>query len=180
MNNITKRETISEGKFLRLVRISYRDNEGNPREWEAVERTTGTDIVSVIPVTDDGKIILVKQFRPPVGKMVIEFPAGLRDKGESLEDTALRETQEETGYRAGRTRELFAGSVSAGLSDEFLTIFLATDLKFVGKKDEQEERGITVCEVPLEEVNEWLDSEEEEGAFTDVKIRAYISYIKEV
>jgi len=179
-DRIVGEETILERKFLRLVKIAYRDSEDNLREWEAVRRTTGADIVSVIPVTNNGKIILIEQFRPPVGRMVIEFPAGLRDEGESLEDAAQREMQEETGYRAGKIKKLFAGPVSAGLSDEFLTVFLATDLEFVGKKDGQEERGITVYEIPLEEVDEWLDDKEREGVLADVKTRAYISYVRNI
>lgn len=179
-DKIVGEETVAKGKFLEMVDIDWQDSEGKMRKWEAVRRTTGADIVSVIPVTDDGRIILIGQFRPPVGRMVIEFPAGLRDEGESFEEAALREMQEETGYRAGKIRKLFAGSVSAGLSGEFLTVFLVTDLKFVGKKDGQEERGITVYEIPLEEVNEWLDDKERKGVLADVKTRAYINYVKNI
>lgn len=172
--------TISEGKFLRLVNINWLDSEGNTRKWEAVERTTGTDIVSVIPVTDNGKIILIEQFRPPVGRMVIEFPAGLRDEGENLKSAVLRELQEETGYQAGKIRKLFAGPVSAGLSSEFLTVFLATDLKFVGKKDGREERGIIVHKISLKEADEWFDNKRNKGALIDVKTEAYISHVKNI
>lgn len=179
-DKIVRMKTVAKGKFLEMVDIDWQDSEDEMRKWEAVRRTTGADIVSVIPVTNDDRIILIEQFRPPVDGMVIEFPAGLRDEGESLEEAARRETKEETGYWAGRIRKLFAGPVSAGLSNEFLTVFLATDLEFIGKKDGQEERGITVYEIPLEEVNEWLDNKEREGAFIDVKTRAYINYVKNI
>jgi len=179
-NKIVKTETVAKGKFVELLKINWQDSEGEMQKWEAVRRTTGTDIVSVIPVTDDGKIILIKQYRPPVNREVIEFPAGLVDKGESFEEAAQRETKEETGYWTGRIIKLFAGPVSAGLSDESLTVFLATNLKFVGKKDGREERGITVYVIPLEEVDEWLDSKEREGVFTDVKVRSSISYVKNI
>lgn len=179
-NEIIGREIISEGRFLELVNINWIDSKGNARKWETVERTTGADIVSVIPVTDNGKIILIEQFRPPVGRMVIEFPAGLRDEGENLQVSALRELQEETGYQAGEIRKLFAGPVSAGLSSEFLTVFLATDLKFVGKKDGREEWGITVYKIPLEDVDEWLDNKEQEGVLVDIKMRASLSYIRNI
>lgn len=179
-DKIIRTKTVSKGKFLRLVNINWRDNEGNMRKWEAVERTTGADIVSVIPVTDSGKIILIDQFRPPVNEKVIEFPAGLRDEGEDLQVSALRELREETGYQAGEIRELFSGPVSAGLSSEFLTVFLATNLKFVGKKDGREERGINVYEIPFEEADEWLSGKEKNGMLIDVKIRACISYVKNI
>ena len=179
-DEIIRTRTISKGKFLELVNIDWIDSEGNARRWEAIKRTTGTDIVSVIPITDKGKIILIEQFRPPVNGKVIEFPAGLRDEDENLQVSALRELEEETGYQAGEIRKLFAGPVSAGLSSEFLTVFLATDLKFVGKKDGREERGIIVYEIPLEEADEWLKGKEDEGMLVDVKIRGHISYIKNI
>lgn len=179
-NKIVKSSTVAEGRFLELVDIDWQDEEGEMRKWEAVRRTTGTDIVSMIPVTDDGKIILIEQFRPPVGRTVIEFPAGLVDKGESFEEAALREMREEIGYQAGKIKQLFAGPVSAGLSDESLTVFLATNLKFVGKKDGREERGITVYEILLEEVDEWLDSQEKSGILIDIKTRAFISYVRNI
>jgi len=179
-DEIIEIEIISEGKFLRLVNLKWRDSEGNMRRWETVERTTGVDIVSVIPVTDDGKIIFIEQFRPPVGKMVIEFPAGLCDKDENLEDAALRELQEETGYRSNNIQKLFAGPVSSGLSSEYLNVFLATDLVFVGKKDGREERGIIVYKIPTESIYEWLNKKETEGILVDVKIRGYVSYVKKI
>lgn len=179
-NRRIKSSTVAKERFLELVDIDWQDSEGEMQKWEAVRRTTGTDIVSAIPVTNDGKIILIEQFRPPVDKMVIEFPAGLVDKGESFEEAARRETKEETGYWAGKIKKLFAGPVSAGLSDESLTVFLATNLKFVGKKDGREEREIAVYAIPLEEVNEWLNGKEKEGILVDVKTRAYISYIKNI
>jgi len=173
-------KTISEGKFLKLVDINWQDNKNKIRKWEAVERTTGADIVLVIPITNDDKTILIEQFRPPVDRMVIELPAGLCDESESRENATLRELQEETGYQAGKIRKLFTGPVSFGLSSEYLNAFLATNLVFVGKKDGREEKGITVYKIPIETVYEWLDKKETEGLLVDVKIRGLISYIKNI
>ena len=140
---------------------------------------TGTGIVSIMAITAKDEIIFVGQYRPPVGREVIEFPAGLCDQeGEALEETALRELQEETGYRAKKIEKLFAGTVSAGLTPEFLTVFWATDLEFVGKKDGREERGITVYKIPLKKADEWLRGMEKRGMLIDVKLWARISYIK--
>ncbi|MCK5475060.1 MAG: NUDIX hydrolase [Candidatus Pacebacteria bacterium] len=177
-----KDRIIGQGSHLKLVEINWIDDEGNKRKWEAVKRmTTGTGIVSVMAITDESEIIFVSQYRPPVGGEVIEFPAGLCDqKGEALEETALRELQEETGYRAKKIEKLFAGPVSAGLSFEFLTVFWATDLEFVGKKDGREERGITVYKIPFKEADEWLRGMEKKGMLVDVKLWARISYIKDI
>ena len=178
-SKVTGLKDIQRGSHLKLVEIDWTDNDGNARKWEAVERMTGTGIVSIMAITAKDEVIFVSQFRPPVGREVVEFPAGLCDQeGESLEETALRELQEETGWQASEIIKLFAGPVSAGLSSEFLTVFLATDLKFVGKKDGREERGIIVYKVPLKEADEWLRSMENKGMLIDVKLWARISYIR--
>ena len=180
-DEIIRTRTISKGKFLELVNIDWIDSEGNARRWEAVKRTTGKGIVSIMAITAENEVIFISQFRPPVGKEVVEFPAGLCDQeGETLEERALIELQEETGYQASKIEKLFAGSVSAGLSPEFLTVFWATDLKFVGKKDGREERGITVYKIPLEEAEKWLRGKEKEGMLIDVKLWARISYIRSI
>src|SRR5680860_745847 len=119
-SKIKKSREVSSGRFLKLSEIDWIDEEGNQRKWEAAERTTGNGIVSIVAITDEAKVILISQFRPPVGKYVIEFPAGLCDLvGENVVKSARRELQEETGYLAKNMQKLFAGSISAGLSSEY-------------------------------------------------------------
>ena len=178
-SKIEKQAVVYSGSHLRLEKINWTDEEGSQRKWETVERKTGNKVVSIVAVTDDEKIILVSQFRPPVGKYVIEFPAGLCDQeGEDIEETAKRELQEETGYLAKKLQKLFAGPVSAGLSSEYLSVYLACDLEFVGKKDSREEKGITVYEIPIKEVESWLHKKEAEGMMVDVKTRGHLSYVE--
>ena len=95
-------ETLCDAKYLRLVR-----KDG----WEFVQRKNVSGIVGIIAITNDHKLILVEQFRPPVGKNVIEIPAGLAGdspttKNEDLAVAAIRELEEETGYRASHMTEL--------------------------------------------------------------------------
>ena len=79
-------------------------------------------------MTDDKEVLLIRQFRPPVNGYVIEFPAGLNDKGDTLEEAAKRELLEETGYSAREMIFLTEGPMSSGASGEILTVFLAKGL----------------------------------------------------
>src|SRR5512142_3214140 len=102
------RQTIAEGKYLRFVKRG---------RWEYVERTQVSGIVGVLAVTDDNKLILVEQYRPPLQNPVIELPAGLAGDtpgtaGEALAIAARRELLEETGYEASGMELLTNGVVS--------------------------------------------------------------------
>jgi hypothetical protein len=103
--------TLYDGKFIRLVR---------QHNWEFVQRKNVSGIVGIVAVTDDRRLVLVEQFRPPVGKPVIELPAGLAgdvagSETEELADAARRELLEETGLRGEEMTRLCAGTASAGL-----------------------------------------------------------------
>ncbi|PTD11811.1 Type-1 glutamine synthetase 2 [Fusarium culmorum] len=100
-------ETSNEdARWVGLKKITYTDQTGVQRTWESAERLTrpkdalidGVGIVAILAHSHSPKIVLQKQFRPPVNKVVIEVPAGLIDEGETAEECAVRELREETGY----------------------------------------------------------------------------------
>ncbi|GAB4410472.1 MAG: NUDIX hydrolase [Thermodesulfovibrionales bacterium] len=175
---IIDREVVWEGRYLRCLKITYRDSKGILRQWEAVERVNCDGIVAVVPITDDGQAVLIKQFRPAVNNYVIEFPAGLNDRGERLEDAALRELLEETGYEAKEMVFLGKGPLSSGSSKEVLTVFLAKGLEFkgIGQRDETED--IEVIKVPVNKIFEELSCLAEDGNFLDLKIFGLIEMAK--
>ena len=158
--------TIAEGKRVNLVRRG---------EWEYITRKKVSGIVGIVAVTDDRKLVLVEQFRPPVGKSVIELPAGLAgdEAGHEQEDLAAaarRELLEETGYEAGEMTFLAEGPPSAGITDEIITLFRATGLKKTGKGEGDGTERITLHEVAVDRVPAWLEEQRKAGRLVDLKV----------
>lgn len=170
MYAVTDKTILCKGRFLQFVKATYVDRKGMTREWEFIERVACNGIVAIVPVTDKNEILLIRQFRPPVNRHVIEFPAGLNDKGDTIEEAARRELLEETGYYARHLTFLAEGPLSSGASGEILTVYLARDLEFVGITDRDETEDIEVIARPLANLAEHLDALRSRGDFVDLKI----------
>jgi ADP-ribose pyrophosphatase len=175
---IIEKKTVWEGRFLRLALTTYIDSYGTVREWESFERVNCKGIVAVIPVTDNKKVLLTKQFRPPVNGYVIEFPAGLNDREDTLEEAAKRELLEETGYTAREMIFLTEGPMSSGASGEILTVFLAKGLEFKGIGERDETEDIEVLKVLINELDYKLSVLQSEGNLVDLKIFGLIELAK--
>ncbi len=156
-------ETLHAGKFLNLVR------EGG---WEYCARVNDTQAVMVFALTEAQRVLLVEEFRPPISRRCICFPAGLSgDEGpESATAAAQRELMEEAGYEAAELRHLFDGPSSPGLTSEYLSFYLATGLRRVGQGGGVAGEDITVHEVPLDGIDTWLAAREAEGAAIDPRV----------
>ena len=159
-----------KGRFMSAVEIHYRDAKGVERTWEAVERVGIGGIVVMVAVTPSGTVLLERQFRPPLGRDVIELPAGLVDLDESMEDAARRELIEETGWSARELRFLAEGPMSTGASTEVLRTYLCTGLEHVGKAGGDDNEIIEVIEVPLNGVQEYLTAAQAKGLLVDLKV----------
>jgi ADP-ribose pyrophosphatase len=175
---ILEKKTIWEGKFLRFVLTTYIDSYGAIREWESFERVNCKGIVAIMAVTDDKEVLLIRQFRPPVNGYVIEFPAGLNDKGDTLEEAARRELLEETGYSARELFFLTEGVMSSGASGEILTVFFAKGLEFKGIGERDETEDIEVLKIPIAVVYQKLSDFQSEGNYVDLKILGLIELAK--
>lgn len=165
---------LGEGRFLKLVRTA--------QGWEYAERTRGTGAVMMFAATEDGRVVLVEEFRPPVGCSCICFPAGLKgdvEVGEAAADSARRELLEEAGYEAEEMRFLFTGPSSPGMTSETVDFFLAQGLRKVSAGGGVENERITVHEVPLDGVDAWLEARMQAGAMVDPRVYTGLYFLSE-
>lgn len=131
---ILEKITLSSNKYTSYIKTIFLDKFNNEKSWEFIERTNNTKAV-VINVIDENKVILVKQFRIPLNKYSIEFPAGLIDPGETIENSAIRELLEETGFHGKVISTSPPVCTSAGITDE---IAYFVDMKLTSQKQENQ------------------------------------------
>jgi len=160
------KRTLAEGRYLRLV---------DEDSWEYTERVASSGVGVVVPVTPQGEIILVEQYRKPLKARVLELPAGLAgDKAEfeneAFEAAALRELEEETGYRAGAIKFLASGPSAAGSSNTLIHFYLASQLEKTGDGGGDEHEDIEVHVVPLKEAEAFAAARLKEGRLVDPKL----------
>jgi len=169
----TPKITLYAGKFLALIK------EGR---WEYVDRIGATGAAIVVAVTNEQKLLLVEQYRIPVHARTIELPAGIigdepGGRDECHAAAAKRELLEETGYAAERIETLSRGPASSGLTSEVVTLLLASGLKRLHAGGGVGHENITVHEVPLNEVHEWLAAKANAGLLIEPKVYAGLYFI---
>ncbi|MEA3044911.1 MAG: ADP-ribose pyrophosphatase [Sphingomonadales bacterium] len=156
-------ETVWEGRFLAAKRRG---------KWEYVARTRGIH-AAVILAIDEGAVILVEQYRVPLGRNCLELPAGLvgdEAEGEEAAVAAIRELEEETGYRAARATELGRFYSSPGMVSEGFTLLRAEGLERIGEGGGVAGEDILVHRVPLAEVAAFVAAKRAEGCAIDVRL----------
>ena len=174
---------MSENKRLEEVKIAskeifdghilhvYKDTVELPNGKEASrELIRHIGAVAVVPLTDDGNVIVERQFRYPLGQVITEIPAGKLDSfDEDRLEAIKRELREETGYVADEWMELGDYHPAAAYTDERITLYLATGLH-TGERELDEDEFLDVMEVPLVD----LVSEIAKGNITDGKTQVAI------
>jgi ADP-ribose pyrophosphatase len=156
-------ETMWEGRFVTAKRQG---------KWEFVSRSRGIK-AAVILAIHDGHVLLVEQFRVPLGTNCIELPAGLigdETAGEDPVEAAGRELEEETGYRAGRLEHLGEFHSSPGMVSESFHMIRAHDLVKVSEGGGVEGEGITVHRVALDALTVFVANKRAEGCAVDTKL----------
>lgn len=148
---VVSSQTRYDGIYSRVRVDDVRQPDGRTTEREVVEQLPAA---AVIPLLDGDQVVLLRQYRHPVGAYLLEIPAGKLDReGESPRDCAARELTEETGYRAGELEELITFPNSAGWTDEVTHLFVGRDLEFDGQPESfeasAEEADMEVVTLPL-------------------------------
>jgi ADP-ribose pyrophosphatase len=168
---LLKSKILYKGKVFdhQVDEIEYES--GNKSIREIVIHPGGAVIV---PVKDDGKIILVKQFRYPLQKALMELPAGKLDKNEDPLVCATRELEEETGYKAREIKKLGEIYTAPGYCTEILHIYSAKGLIPGNHNREEGEHGMEILELTLTEIEEMISN----GKINDAKTIIGIHYLK--
>eukprot|EP01037_Dinobryon_pediforme_P023093 gene23093-24444_t len=154
-------ELVYEGHFLKVQRDVIRLPDGKQAAREFI-RHPGA--VVILPVFEDGSVLLERQFRYPLDQVFIEFPAGKIDAGEDYLACAKRELQEETGYTATEWQFVCTIHNAIAYSDEHLELYLARGLQ-AGERKLDEGEFLDVFSMPLTELLEQI----RQGKVTDVK-----------
>jgi ADP-ribose pyrophosphatase len=154
---------VWEGKYIRVTKQGT---------WEYVSRTRNVT-AAVIVAVQDGEVILVEQYRVPLGQRCLELPAGLvgdEEQGEEIQTAAIRELEEETGYRAERMVDLGRFHASPGMSSEGFNLMRAEGLTRVGEGGGVPGEDIVVHHVKLDAVKDFIAERREAGCAIDVKL----------
>ena len=122
-----KRELMYQGTILDVYKDTMQIANGKTEEWDLVSHRMGA--AAILPVLPDGRLLLVRQYRNALERETIEIPAGARDsKTEDTKACAVRELEEETGYRSENLSFLLSLRTTVAFCDEFIDVYLARDL----------------------------------------------------
>lgn len=162
-------EYIYKGKILNLKIEDVKLPNGKTSKREIVEHPGA---VAILAFKDENTLILVEQFRKPLNMSILEIPAGKLEVGEDLERCAIRELEEETGYKSKEINYLGKIATTPGFSDEYIHIFKAANL-YEGNIGGDEDEFINLHEYKIEKIREMIKS----GEIIDGKTIAALSFL---
>ncbi len=151
------RRAVHEGRVVTVYEDHMRLDGGREQMWTTIQHPGA---VVMVPVDSDGNILLVRQPRPSARDVLLELPAGTREEGEEPVVTARRELQEEIAHDPGTMTQLGGFYSAPGFCDEFLHLFLATDLSPIEGVEPDEDEEITVVPTPPAAIPELIRSGE--------------------
>lgn len=167
---LKEHKEIYKGRIIDLTVDAITTASGIETVREVIHHTGG---VALIPILPNGEILLVKQFRYPMQRSLLELPAGKIDPGEAPETTAARELEEEVGFTAGVLKKLSEFYTSPGFCDEKIFLYLATDLEpsqSMGDDDEE----IEIASYTLGELRDLIERAEIVDAKTIIGVQCLL------
>jgi ADP-ribose pyrophosphatase len=169
LDDLPPPEVMWTGKFVRAVRRG---------KWEYASRTN--DISAVVILAEyEGKVILVDQPRVPLGERCLELPAGLvgdTDPSATIEDTAIKELEEETGFTAERIERLGEFYASPGMLSEGFSLVRAHGVRKIGDGGGDENEDINVHRVARADIPNFIEQKRAEGFAIDVKLLIFTNF----
>jgi ADP-ribose pyrophosphatase len=169
LDDLPEAEVMWAGKFVRAIRRG---------KWEYASRTNNISAV-VILAEYEGKVILVDQPRVPLGERCLELPAGLvgdTDPGATVEATAIKELEEETGFTAERVERLGEYYASPGMLAEGFTLVRAHGVRKIGDGGGDENEDINVHLVTRSDISNFIEQKRAEGFGIDVKLLIFSGF----
>jgi ADP-ribose pyrophosphatase len=140
MSHLTEKfldsKVVFEGNLLNVFTDKVELPNGKAASREYIKHPGA---VAVVPITQEGKIVLVRQYRYPIGKVLLEVPAGKLDKGEEPDVCALRELEEETGYVAKNIKKMASIYTTPGFTDEIIHLYIAENLSLSNPHPDEDE-----------------------------------------
>lgn len=168
MRDMKSRELLLETPLFKVARLSFEAADGGEIIRNVIEHP-GAAVI--LPLLDDGRVVLIRNVRHTVGKVLWELPAGTLEEGEAPDACAAREVEEETGYRAGSLAPLTEFFASPGILNERMYGFLATDLVQTSQSLDDDEE-IEVFPIPQWQVRDML----KDGHIEDAKTITLLLY----
>ncbi|GAA0091655.1 NUDIX hydrolase [Paraclostridium bifermentans] len=166
---IIEEQTVSSDRIYtgKVISLKVDTVEVPKKGYQKREIIEHPGAVGIVAITDDNKVVLVRQFRKAIEKVLWEIPAGKLEQGESPKDCAIRELKEETGYSANNMKLIHKFYTSSGFSNQKIYVYLATDLE-KGECCLDEDEFLELHEVNLNDAYEMINKNDIEDAKTSI------------
>lgn len=174
MTKMISCDKVYSGRVLDVGIEQHEMPDGRVASFEIIRHPGGA---AVLPVLADGRILLIRQFRPAIGEMVYEIPAGRIEANESAEECAARELIEEAGYCAGQLELLGTYWSTVGFCDELIHLYLGHNLSAVTQQLEPDEI-VELCPLPLSEALRKINNGEILDSKTQLALFHYQVYCR--
>ncbi|MCR4590341.1 MAG: NUDIX hydrolase [Lachnospiraceae bacterium] len=170
-----KREVLRKSNVLTYCIDTMQLPDGQTQEYDMMLHNGAS---AVVPVTDEGKLVMVKQYRLSFDRVTLEVPAGKRDGDEEFIKAAERELLEETGYTCSKIEPFITIDTAIAYCDEEIKVFLATGLKKTDRQHTDPDEFIDVGEYELSDLKKMIFNHEIRDSKTIACIMAYSAYLE--